>query len=1043
MLVLRSRLSLVVTAVLAVVVALPVVSMPGSSPRPVPTRVQTLSLDGISMGGSRGMSGVEQPTASRSSVVETKPFELVGLSWDEAPSPGSLVKVRVREQDGWTPWLHIPFHDDHGPDPASGEAEDARSGTDPMLTGRSDAVQVWVQTPDGQAPPNTEVHLVDTDDVGVQQSPLAQAAAAPGMPPIVTRAQWGADESMRNRDPIYSNAVKVGFVHHTVSSSTYSAEQAAAQVRNLYAWYTEGLKYSDMAYNFLVDRFGTLYEGRYGGMNRPVVGGHTAGLNTDSFAVSAMGNFEEYNPSDEKMDAIKESIAQLMAWKLGLTKRDPGGKDTLVSNGSLGSGYWEAGETATLNRVSGHKDAGNTACPGKYLYAQVGAIRARAAQIYRSGGVPPPDIPDLLTPDPVSDEFHFRGSGSGDGVGVPKAGVLGQARQGKKAAAILRHYLTGVAVDPADDSRVLWVMLARRAQLPVSTQALVRGGGSFKVSAGKQALVGDKGTRARLRVEGDQVIVERKAGKKWQRAASGTRVSVRWAGTRTAGKLGSSATAVRIGDDLVRAGAVRVSVRDGVLQAVALVRVHDEYLPYVTPPTPGWPDQGQRVMAVIARSAALAKQWDPKCGCHIGDEGFLGQKATSARGHQQWRKAVSATASSADKGLVASYESAPLEVPVFEASGGATLNASDVWGKDLAWARSVDDSWSLRKRNSPYASWEMQTRPQADVAALFGLPDVVQLDLRSRLTGGAVATAIATSSGGQTSSISGERLRTGLKLPSAYIARGVTQAPTTATALSTSLAAGRGGAPVVVAASDTTVVALAAAFAGAQGRPVYAIGGSGPDAAARKALKPARTLTAVGAFSPKALKAVAKLAKVRRVRADSVGALSLALARAGQHSTRRAVFVGRADNPSAMASAAMGAVRAKGYLLAVGEIPSAASVKFVKANGTRTVVVAGRKELSNRAAAALRRPVRLATQKPVLRAARIARLGSRRGEAILVDSQRPMAAAVAAGTGRAVLIVTSGKGNGAGLRFLQSSPAIADVRTVGVATRVLSAARRA
>ena len=56
-----------------------------------------------------------------------------------------------------------------------------------------------------------------------------------------------------------------------------------------------------------------------------------------------MGNFDEFNPADPQMSAIKESIAELMAWKLGLTKRDPGGKDTLLSTGSLNSGYWEKG----------------------------------------------------------------------------------------------------------------------------------------------------------------------------------------------------------------------------------------------------------------------------------------------------------------------------------------------------------------------------------------------------------------------------------------------------------------------------------------------------------------------------------------------------------------------------------------------------------------------------------------------------------------------------------------------------------------------------
>ncbi len=285
----RARVTVVLALVLGAVLVLPVVGWPGSGPRPVPTRVQTLELDSVGMAGGRGMSGVDQPTASQSSVIETDPFGLVGLSWDEPAAEGSVVKVRVREESGWTSWMEIPFDTTTAPTPSPLESQQARKGSDPLLTGESDAVQVWVQTPDGQAPPNTEVHLVDTDNVDMQQPNLSEAAAAPGMPPIITRAQWGADESKRNRGPIYSNAVKVGFVHHTVSSSTYSESQAAAQMRNLYAWYTEGLKYSDMAYNFLVDRFGRLYEGRYGGMDRPVVGGHTAGLNNDSFAVSGHG----------------------------------------------------------------------------------------------------------------------------------------------------------------------------------------------------------------------------------------------------------------------------------------------------------------------------------------------------------------------------------------------------------------------------------------------------------------------------------------------------------------------------------------------------------------------------------------------------------------------------------------------------------------------------------------------------------------------------------------------------------------------------------
>ncbi len=838
--------------------------------------------------------------------------------------------------------------------------------------------------------------------------------------------------------------VKVGFVHHTVSSSTYSESQAAAQVRNLYAWYTDGLKYSDMAYNFLVDRFGRLYEGRYGGMDRPVVGGHTAGLNKNSFAVSAMGNFEEFNPAAPQMSAIKESIAALMAWKLGLSKRDPGGQDTLVSNGSLNSGFWEAGEVATLNRVSGHRDAGNTACPGKFLYAQIPDIRARAAQIYRNGGgSPAPEIPDLITPDPVTDEFNFRGSGYGDGVGLPRAGVLGQARDGKKAAGILKHYLAGVAVGGTDDQRILRVALGTPKQTQIASDALSRGGGGFVIGRGKSALIGGADTKARARVDGSQVVIERKSGKKWRRVVSAPRVTVRWAGTRSAGKLGQRATALQVGNDTLRKGTVTLTAVAGSLRIVANLRVHDEYLPYLQTVPRSWPEQAQRAMAIAQRSKALAAVWNPDCGCHVGPDGFGGQKATTEKGYGTWRKAVSSTATSATAGLAAQYDGAAIDIPMFDSTGGATLNSSDVWGEEVPWLRSADDPWSLQRKNTAYASWDTQARPQSQVAQLFGLPDVVLLDLRTRLTGGAVATATATSSGGQTASITGEKLRTALQLPSAYIARGVTQEPTSATSLSTALASGRKGAPVVVQASDTTVVALAAAYAGAAGRPLFVVGGAGPDKRAAAALRPAKTLTAVGAFGDRALKSLSRLARVQRVSAGSAPALSLELARRAQRSERAAVFVATPGNDAAMASAAMGAARARGYLVAVDATPSAAAAKWVKAHAKRTIVVAAKSEISNAQAALLRKPVRLGAKDPVVRAARIAGLGPRRGDALIVDSARVMAAAAAAASGRPVLLVAAKAGNGKALHFLQASPAIAELRSVGADPGALSAARRA
>jgi len=228
------------------------------------------------------------------------------------------------------------------------------------------------------------VSLVDPKsseaDVLAAETPPATAVAAgdPLKPAIITREQWGADESLRTSGPVYTGPIKVGFVHHTASTNSYTADTAAAQVRALYAYFTLSLGYSDIAYNFFVDRFGRLYEGRAGGMDKNVLGGHTAGFNQNTFAVSALGNFDVYKPTSSEGSAMATAIARLMAWKLALNHADPTGTATLVSNSGAGTSKYAPGETATVPVISGHRDIGLTACPGQYLETYVPSIRTQA-----------------------------------------------------------------------------------------------------------------------------------------------------------------------------------------------------------------------------------------------------------------------------------------------------------------------------------------------------------------------------------------------------------------------------------------------------------------------------------------------------------------------------------------------------------------------------------------------------------------------------------------------------------------------------------------
>ena len=348
------------------------------------------------------MEAADLPADPLAPAVATAPmttdeFGLVGVTADAPLDPATRVLVRVREGGAWGSWYPLQVTE-HGPDPQSAEAHGVRYGTDPLLVDAADGVQVRIDAPEGEEPVNPQVMLLDNPvtqaDAQLAQAglPLDSSAGNSGAvaragtvtapaPAIITRDQWGADETLRVDAPRYSPTIKAAFVHHTTSNTEYTPEEAAQQVRNLYGWYIKGLRYSDMAYNFLVDRYGRLYEGRAGGMDQAVVGAHTAGFNNETFAISAIGNFQKVNPPPEQMTAMTNSIASLLAWKLALNHRDPNGTQILVSDSGSGTSKYAPGTQATALVVGGHKDIGATKCPGQFLEAQLPAIRTLATSM--------------------------------------------------------------------------------------------------------------------------------------------------------------------------------------------------------------------------------------------------------------------------------------------------------------------------------------------------------------------------------------------------------------------------------------------------------------------------------------------------------------------------------------------------------------------------------------------------------------------------------------------------------------------------------------
>jgi len=390
-------------------VVLPVVTPPRPTPHPVAPHIVSQPLTGVDQaawlavrasGGTSSAAPMRAP-AVLTSAMSTAPYQLVGVTWSAgaaaATTAGLSIKVRVRPVAGaWGPWEALSASD-AGPDPGSVDARQGRSGTEPLVTAPSNGIQVLIDTASGTAPQGARLELIDPGtsaaDATIGAAPPASSAdAAMTAPPIISRAAWGADESLRNGFAGYSDTIKVGFVHHSASSNAYSdVAGAAAQIRAIYAYDTNGLGWSDIAYNYLVDKFGNIYEGRAGGVTLAVIGAHTAGFNRESFAVAALGCFDTTcSGAISPPPAMVTSIARVMAWKLGLFYRDPNGTGTLTSAG-LGESniYYPAGTQVTTPTISGHRDVNATACPGNLLYPMLPSIRAQAASFLAAGLVYP------------------------------------------------------------------------------------------------------------------------------------------------------------------------------------------------------------------------------------------------------------------------------------------------------------------------------------------------------------------------------------------------------------------------------------------------------------------------------------------------------------------------------------------------------------------------------------------------------------------------------------------------------------------------------
>ncbi|MDX6569210.1 MAG: hypothetical protein QOH15_1788 [Gaiellales bacterium] len=326
-----------------------------------------LVLSAPAIAGAADVRLASLPVTGSAPVRAPFAFDLVGARW----SGHGHVELRSRTQTGaWTAWSPLAPGEDVRPGTGSTVAE-------PVFTGGGRLVQLR------SSGPVRALRAIVVDGGPGPAAPAQLVPASTATAPVIhTRAEWGADESMRRADPLFAPSVHMVFVHHTATTNDYSESQVPSILRSIYVYHVQANGWNDIGYNYLVDRFGQIWEGRYGGITRNVVGAQTLGFNTGSVGIAYIGDGQ----STALTDAARAALVALISWRLDLAHVDPRSTTPMVSGGNP---KYAAGTAVTLRAVSGHRDGTLTDCPGDTIYAELPQI---AEDAYASG------LPKIFAP---------------------------------------------------------------------------------------------------------------------------------------------------------------------------------------------------------------------------------------------------------------------------------------------------------------------------------------------------------------------------------------------------------------------------------------------------------------------------------------------------------------------------------------------------------------------------------------------------------------------------------------------------------------------
>lgn len=204
---------------------------------------------------------------------------------------------------------------------------------------------------------------------------ISLKASPPPMPTIISREEWGARllnliapeefgafNAQSNPEGVLTypdnlNAVlNTIVIHHSAFSHVGPAE--------IQGLHMDRRGFADVAYHFLIDSEGIIYEGR----ELNIRGAHVQGFNTGSVGIVLLGNLNEEQPNEAQLSSLRSLVDYLRY-------------------------------TYEIRYLAGHKDypdqsPDGTECPGDNLYPLLPEIAQSLGMKYGIEGYHGPNEPD-------------------------------------------------------------------------------------------------------------------------------------------------------------------------------------------------------------------------------------------------------------------------------------------------------------------------------------------------------------------------------------------------------------------------------------------------------------------------------------------------------------------------------------------------------------------------------------------------------------------------------------------------------------------------